>query len=664
MLNLKVNSKIGGILFLGIFYFFFNTSVSLSQIIHPENVRIFLIDEPVDVRADKGDSLMHAKVNDVEIQQDGNFVVFAKCLYNSGDEQKNESIYFTVVYETGQVSFPADSNAGPYKVLPDEPGPAHSDWKNGGTFHFNTGINSIFLHHYAAISDEYPQFLNGPINGPESVKVIDSIKVVYMPDFTREDDLLKTDTFTDTDQNGFISADDIITYTVTIRNSGAGIAFNVVYLDTLPEYTAYIQGTASASKGTISQTDNVLRLDIDRIEPYHSETVTLEYQVRVLQSTNFVMNQGFVQSDETEKEPTDDPETEVENDPTIIKNGDLITDISVSQFSQIDSMLIVESNTTKYVDVGETYTIHLQVKNLTKVTAKNVVVKNLIPSGIRTDYFNPQYERIEGDTIFWKFSSLSGETSLSISFNAIVPDTMSEYANFLINEVVVSCSNEDTTKLTNNTAIDTVYMKIVPLLLPEIKATPEKIDVTDSTKISVFIPRYNKSWDLWIYLPDGNIDKSFADQFIESTEITPDSWYEIDQAYHPNYLITTQEQEQLIFEIRTIDTRNRPGTAQATVTLLSSNYLVLDRNVFRPELEDALGIKFKLSSRRMARLDVYDIAGKHITKITEDIYAGGWNLYHWDGNITESGEKVGSGVYLIVLRSGEFKGWKKVIIVR
>jgi flagellar hook assembly protein FlgD len=74
-------------------------------------------------------------------------------------------------------------------------------------------------------------------------------------------------------------------------------------------------------------------------------------------------------------------------------------------------------------------------------------------------------------------------------------------------------------------------------------------------------------------------------------------------------------------------------------------------------------IRFKLGYRRLARLDVYDVSGRRITKLTEDIYNGGWNSYLWNG-IMENGRKVGSGVYLITLQSGEFKDWKKLIIVR
>jgi len=95
----------------------------------------------------------------------------------------------------------------------------------------------------------------------------------------------------------------------------------------------------------------------------------------------------------------------------------------------------------------------------------------------------------------------------------------------------------------------------------------------------------------------------------------------------------------------------------------SGDKMTLDRNVYKPELEDNVNIRFKLAYQRMARLDVYDVSGRHITKLTEDVFNGGWNSWLWNG-MMENGAKVGSGMYLITLQAGEFKDWKKLIIVR
>ncbi len=59
----------------------------------------------------------------------------------------------------------------------------------------------------------------------------------------------------------------------------------------------------------------------------------------------------------------------------------------------------------------------------------------------------------------------------------------------------------------------------------------------------------------------------------------------------------------------------------------------------------------------------YDLAGVHLGKLSEDLYNAGWNTYYWNGRLP-NGMLAGSGVYIITLHSGEFKDWKKCMIVR
>ncbi|HEX9971008.1 MAG TPA: FlgD immunoglobulin-like domain containing protein, partial [bacterium] len=76
-----------------------------------------------------------------------------------------------------------------------------------------------------------------------------------------------------------------------------------------------------------------------------------------------------------------------------------------------------------------------------------------------------------------------------------------------------------------------------------------------------------------------------------------------------------------------------------------------------------LPIKFKISSDRLVRLEIYDITGTRISRLTESQFNAGWNTYRWDG-LTENGQKIGSGFYILTIHSGEYSAWKKLIIVR
>ena len=513
--------------------------------------------------------------------------------------------------------------------------------------------------------------INGDETIPESTDDPDTPKdddetITSSPGFNGSTDVLKSAVIQDVDSSYTISTGDIITYTITFQNSGKGVANDVVFTDTIPNFTNYVNGSATTTKGEIVSTSPIVRINVGTIAPNKSETVTITFQVSVTGNVEQIINQGFIESRETPTEPTDDPDTPEEDDETIIDNSDFWTDISVYQFAVTDSFDIgvTDSDTIKYSDEEETYTIYIKVKNEGTVTAKDVRLTNFLPDSIKVSNIVPAGIS-SSDSLTWQFSRLEKGDEKIFHFDATIPDIMPFGRTYLINKVTASASNEDPSKLSNNSSVDTVFCDVSEAspFKPQIEAIPVTIDVTDSVTIRVLVPQDTKSWDLVVLFPNEQTDSTYADDYISTSVLTPDVWYDIDQMYKPIKMITTEKQETLIFEIISYDKRDRKASAQTTVTVVSSNYLVLDRNVYRPDSETSLGIKFKLSSQRNAKLDLYDVAGRHITKITEDIYDGGWNLYNWSG-MTEQGLKVGSGVYIVTLRSAEFKDYKKFILIR
>ncbi|MDZ7369017.1 MAG: hypothetical protein ONB43_24650, partial [candidate division KSB1 bacterium] len=217
----------------------------------------------------------------------------------------------------------------------------------------------------------------------------------------------------------------------------------------------------------------------------------------------------------------------------------------------------------------------------------------------------------------------------------------------------------------NNSASDTIRVVIPPPAgtRPLIEASPPEVTVGDNVRVRVQVLAPIVSWDLWVYFANNQIDSSYADAYIKATRLSPNVWHDVTPAFTNTRLFTAAKEEQIRFEIRTRDIFGAFATASASVLVRSNNDMVLDRNVFEAETQSPLGINFKLSSNRVARLDVYDLNGVCITKLAEGPFNAGWNTYHWNG-LTEDGRKVGSGVYIIALRSGEFTAWKKCIIVR
>jgi len=924
----------------------------------PQTITI-VIDDTVGVQADwdatqnrYDPNRLHTDVTTVTLTDSGYYRIHIKILYNSGDEQTNETFFMTVLSPDGTTITPMDSNVGPYKVVFDDPGPRHTAWRDAGLFHFPPGDNTLQMHHVAAIMEQYPELLNGPIGESESVKVPDSLKLVPPLIEDRSVDLSvslksKTDSavVVDSDSINITTPGGSVRYTLTVFNHSPDSAknatltslisqkFNVENFSLIPQRISGDTLTWEFSSipplvnininydGTvdtnIAANDSLLITHVDLFAPMDTtnynnsatDTVLIQFpgtqpmnrsvdlEISLISetdsvlvengdSTNVVFPGGKVRytltvinhSPDSAKNVTLNnlvtPNFNIENislnpkrvsgdsliwefssllplsnlqiqydgsiDTSIIKNDSLLiaqarliaandttafnnfasdtilikfkaknpitrsVDLGISLNAETDSVIIADGDSvyvtfpggdihyiltifnhspdsaknvtlsslvspyftaenfnlnpvrvsndsllweflslpplsdlrvqfkgilddtipendslliayawihavndttpknnsasdtllikfphrepvSRLVDLeislisetgfstfldgknisvaspGQNIDYTLTVFNHSPDSARDVLLINLAPRVINIGNININPKRISGDSLFWEFPALPALSDITIHYTGTVHDDIPINENFLITYAFLSASNDSTAD--NNEAIDSVLIKFPTDFTPKIEAIPSIVDVTDSVQIRIQIPEGTEMWDLWIHRPDGIVERDFADQFIISTPVMPNSWYEIDQRYTPSWLITTEKEEQLIFDIHCYDFFSNEKTAQAIVTVRSSNYLVLDRNVFRPEAEEPLGIRFKLSNRRMAQLDIYDISGRHIIKITEDVYQGGWNTYPWNG-MTHDGQKVGGGVYLVTLRSGEFNSWKKFILIR
>lgn len=125
------------------------------------------------VRADQGESgYSDRDVVTFDVTTAGKYQVFAEVWYNSGDSQRNESFYIQIRSQSGVETAPQNPNAGVFRVVPDDPGAPHTSSRASGVFNLTAGVHSIDLYHYAKIAHIYPQFVNGEISGPESVKIV------------------------------------------------------------------------------------------------------------------------------------------------------------------------------------------------------------------------------------------------------------------------------------------------------------------------------------------------------------------------------------------------------------------------------------------------------------------------------------------------------------
>ncbi len=340
-------------------------------------------------------------------------------------------------------------------------------------------------------------------------------------------------------------------------------------------------------------------------------------------------------------------------------------DLRMGYEAQTDTTVEYGGQQVPAVFEGDVYDTKVQVSNTGPDTARGVWIWVTVPDSVR--FLTPTLPptRVSGDTLFWYFGEIPPGQTVEIPFQGQVSDELPLTPVRLFSQAQV-VAGADTNETDNSDS--TLIWAFSPCAFfspenPDIQVSPSVVEVGDSVTVRVKLPKGVIRWDVWISYIDGTVDTTFADAFIAQGGFPADQWIELHPKFTNTKLITSAESEAIQFQIHTIDRCGNSKIATAQLLVHSSNDCMLDRNVFRPGSGTPLGIKFKLSSNRVARIDLYDITGYHIMKITEGPYSAGWNTYRWNGLLPD-GKKVGSGVYIITINSGVLHCWKKVILVR
>ncbi len=465
------------------------------------------------------------------------------------------------------------------------------------------------------------------------------------------------------DSVNFVENGDSYRITISLRNNSAVEATNVRLVDLFPD-----SATASdfSLDPTFADDDSAVWL-FDSLPP--REERVIDFTATVADSmpigVNWLINNVYASAD---NENPDSLFNNVSSDSVLNRveptTLDMV-DLSVSQRAIADSSIVSdEGEVVPFVAKDEIFQIIITVKNKSNAVAKDVtLVENIAELGLVLTT-EPQAQEAVPDSLVWSIPRIDALGEMTFQLEVQLSPKAPIGRHTLDYRATVGAANEDTTANGDNVALLTVIGEIVPdPVTATIRSTPPVVDVGDSIHVDIRVDGEIASYDIWVLLPDGSVDSTFADNFIAQHSLTPSQWLGVSPGFAISRLLTDAREEPITFELRAIDLLGGLVAARTTSMVVSSNYLVLDRNVFKPEQEDHLGIRFKLSYRRRAKLDIYDLNGRHINQIVEDIFDGGWTTYYWDGR-TVDGQKVGSGVYLVTLRSGEFNSYKKFILVR
>ena len=452
---------------------------------------------------------------------------------------------------------------------------------------------------------------------------------------------------------------DTLRYRLSVQNSGPNPAEAIQIWNMLPDSVTVLSSTPIQTR----EDANALVWEIDSLTS--GDSINIEMNLLVNFGVPFIpfplrnVSTVFGANDTLESDNSDSSLVYV-----ISRSEDGMTDIAISQTASSDSFAVFGNERLQYVPQGGRFTYVLTVFNQSPVTARNVRLVNNLPDSVQTSGYQPEPQLATKDSLVWTLDTLAPYQSTNLSFDVRLAPHMPVGRNLLINTARASAENEDPASLLNNFSADTVLnIAATEDWQAMIEASPPIVEIGEPIAVKVQVTEPVENWDIWVHAADGSIDSNYADAFIASNLPQPGTWLDVEPLFDQTQFTTDAEEERLVFELRAVDIMGTRKISWANVMIRSQNAFNVDLNVFVPGRDGDIRIRFQLSSNRMARLDIYDITGSQIAKLTEAPYQAGWNSYRWDGR-TENGQHIGSGFYIITIRSGEYTSWKKLMIAR
>jgi len=497
---------------------------------------------------------------------------------------------------------------------------------------------------------------------PANNSATDTVRVVIPPAITELALALNSRTNSTIVENGKIvnavKPGEPIDYKIRVRNLGPELANSIRVRQLLPDSVRFV--AASKPLAIINRDSLIWQIPQLASGGVDSITISVLFAARVPPTLTRLISRANLTSPNDNSLANNSASDTVR---VVIPPPLPPTDLAVTLTSQTGLTLFENGRFVNAAKPGQRYDYRLRMRNLGPARAENIRLRQSLPDSVRFVAASQPPALATRDSLIWEITSLNAGGSDSINVTVQFAPSVPQNLARLISRLTLFAANDNSPN--NNVARDTVRVVIPPPpgSRPLIEARPPEVTVGDSVRVRVQVLAPVAAWDLWVYYANGQVDSSYADAYIKTTRLTPNVWFDVKPIFTNTRLFTSAKEEDIRFEIRSLDIFGDFATASAAVLVRSSNDLLLDRNVYEADLQSPLGINFRLSSNREARLEVYDLNGVCITKLVQAPFNAGWNTYNWNGQ-TETGRPVGSGVYIIALRSGEFNAWKKCIIVR
>lgn len=265
--------------------------------------------------------------------------------------------------------------------------------------------------------------------------------------------------------------DDIVTYYITVENSGTEIAEEIVVKDKIPEGLILVDGSIS-NHGELNGTE--ITWLIDNLEVGEVDTLSFKVKVpSVTVDTQYKNIATIAYENDPEKPTNPEPSNEVvveEGVPslTTLKEQSLNNGAATTQ-----TLKVIESDKVTYI---------ITVKNTGTGAATGVVVTDKVPTGltlIENSITNDGVYDESTQTIAWAVGRVEAGESVVVKFSVTVPEVSvdTEWTNIA---TVVSTNTPDDPEPSNEVVVEEGVPSLVIHKLQSVNngvATTEKVTV-------------------------------------------------------------------------------------------------------------------------------------------------------------------------------------------
>lgn len=198
----------------------------------------------------------------------------------------------------------------------------------------------------------------------------------------------KSDAVAIDDGDGVTGPGDVVEYTVTITHGGVLEAEDVVFTDPVPADTTLAAGSVTTTQGTVvsgnDPADGSVEVDLGTVFPGGVVTITFRVVIDdpLAAGVTEISNQGTVSATGLADEPTDDPDTADDDDPTVTP---LVAAPGIAV--EKSDALLIDGDGDGQVDTGDVLRYTVGIINLGNQDASGVVF---------TDTPDPRTELVSG----------------------------------------------------------------------------------------------------------------------------------------------------------------------------------------------------------------------------------------------------------------------------